>query len=345
MINQGEVNYLKSIRNILIIIIAVLTIFYAAAILMPIIFSGFLAIMLSPLQKRFETWGIPKVLGVLISVVGGTLVILILMFALSFESKKIISSLPQTNVEKVLDESTKALENSVNESVPKIHTIVDSSMEKTKTFLISTIPYVIGRVSNTVVFFFTCPIYVFFMLMYRHNLRGFYYESIPNEHKKQGNEILLEVEQAFGHYLQGMLLVITIIATLTSFGLWALGLDYAIFLGVLAGILSLIPFIGIIVSALIPIVLALLTKDSLWYVGGVIAVFSIVQFIEGNIITPKIVGNKVDVNPLAVVLGIVIFGAIGGIPAMIITIPFLGLIRIIASHKPEWKPIEKFLQA
>lgn len=338
-------NDVKSIKNILVCVIVVLTIYLAGEIVMPIIFSAFLAIMLSPLQKKMEKWGIPKILAIIIAVVGATISVLALVFALSLESKKIISSLPQNNVEKVIDQSSKALERSVNTKETNFRKLIDSSIERTKNFLISIIPDVISKVSRTVVFFFTCPIYVFFMLMYRHNLRGYYYESTPQENKKQANQILLEVEDSFGNYLKGMLIVISIITCLTSLGLWALGLQYAIFLGVLAGILSLIPFIGIIVSALIPIVLALLTKDSLWYAAGVIAVFAIVQFLEGNFITPKIVGNKVDVNPLAVILGIVIFGAIGGIPAMIITVPFLGLIKIIASHKPEWKPIEKLLQA
>jgi predicted PurR-regulated permease PerM len=284
-------------------------------------------------------------MAITLAVVGSTLSILALVFALSMESKKIISSLPENNMEKVIDESSKAIERSVNTKETNFRKMIDSSIEKSKNFLISIIPDIIKKVSNTVVFFFTCPIYVFFMLLYRQNLRGFYYESLRNEDKKRGNQILLEVEDSFGNYLKGMLIVISIITTLTVFGLWALGLKYAIFLGVLAGLLSLIPFIGIIVSALIPITLALLTKDSLWYAVGVVAVFAVVQFLEGNFITPKIVGNKVDVNPLAVILGIVIFGAIGGIPAMIITVPFLGLMKIIASHKPNWKPIEKLLQA
>jgi predicted PurR-regulated permease PerM len=109
--------------------------------------------------------------------------------------------------------------------------------------------------------------------------------------------------------------------------------------------MTLIPYIGVFVSAIIPIIIALITKDTFWYAGGVVLVFVIVQVLEGNVITPKIVGDKVGLNPLVVIIGIVIFGAIAGVAGMIITIPVLALFKIIAEHAPGWEPIKLLLKA
>ena len=145
-------------------------------------------------------------------------------------------------------------------------------------------------------------------------------------------------------YLRGLLLVVIIVGTLTGLGLYFLGIEYAFVLGALTGILTLVPYLGVLISALIPIAIALLTKDSFWYAGGVVGIYALVQFIEGNIITPKIMGKQVGINPLMVILGIVIFGSIGGILGMLMTVPVLALFKIISFYIPSWKPFRALLE-
>ncbi len=96
------------------------------------------------------------------------------------------------------------------------------------------------------------------------------------------------------------------------------GIDHAIFFGVLSGVLTIIPYVGIIIGALFPIIMALITKDSIWYTIRVVIVFTIVQFLEGNFITPKITGSKVSINALAAIIALVIGGKILGISGMIL---------------------------
>lgn len=336
---------IRFIRNLLILSSVIICLVFASGIFMPIIFSGFIAVFLAPAAQKLETIGLPRSLSVLITVLIATAVVFGLLFVLSYESQKILSSLPGDNIEKMMDESTRKVESSMKSTSINFTKALHSSLNGAKEQLVSALPKILSNASSMLAFFVTCPIYIFFLLMYKSNLRGFYYESMEPHNRKMGKEIILEIEEAFSAYLKGMVIVISIISVLTSLGLWLLGIEYPIFLGVLAGFLSLVPYLGIIVSALVPMALALVTKDSLWYVVGVAGVFTVVQFLEGNIITPRILGSKVDVNPLVIILGLVCFGAVAGITAMIITVPFLALMKITSSKIPTWKPLNKLLEA
>ena len=109
---------------------------------------------------------------------------------------------------------------------------------------------------NTVIsFLLTCPIFIFFMLITRSQIRKFYYTSFKQENRAIANRILQQIEMVYIGYIRGLIYVMSIVGVLTGLGLFALGIEYAFFLGVLAGLLTVIPYLGVIVSALIPIVI------------------------------------------------------------------------------------------
>ena len=130
-------------------------------------------------------------------------------------------------------------------------------------------------------------------------------------------------------YIVGLFMVIVIVGALNTIGLAIIGIEYALFFGVLAALLTIIPYLGIFIGSLLPIVYALLTKDSLWYPLGVAAVFWCVQFIEGNFITPNVVGNKVSLNPFAAIIALFVGGAVWGPAGMILFIPYLALLKVV----------------
>ena len=127
-------------------------------------------------------------------------------------------------------------------------------------------------------------------------------------------------------------------------GLLALGIDHAIFFGILSGVLTIIPYVGIIIGALFPVLMALITKDSIWYAIGVVIVFFTVQFFEGNFITPRITGSKVSINALAAIIALLIGGKILGIAGMILAVPAIGVLKILLSHSEHLKPFVILLE-
>lgn len=331
-------------RTIIVGALIVVLVYYATMLVMPIVFSALCAMFIHPWVKRMERLGIGLRLASLISVViiGS---ILTAGFALIiYQGVNIVSDLPKDNVEEFQDDPLQKIDEEIHVNLKSYDSEIDAFIASTKTKMIESAPETILNINNVILFLITCPIYIFFMLVCRAQIRSFYYSSFKPGNRKIANRILSQIERVYISYLSGLLYVSLIIAVLTGLGLFILGIEYAIFIGILSGILTIVPYIGVIISALIPIIIAFLTKDSMWYTVGVIGVYIVVQFIEGNIITPKIMGNQVGVNPLMVILGIVIFGAIGGIMGMLLTVPILALLKTIAVYIPGWKPIEELLK-
>ncbi len=138
-------------------------------------------------------------------------------------------------------------------------------------------------------------------------------------------------------------MVYIIVGVLNSIGLLALGIKHAILFGMLTAIMTIIPYAGIVVSASLPVSIALLTKDSLWYPVGVIFVFSFVQYLEANVIFPKVVGTQLNVSTWATLVAIMVGGILWGVSGMILFIPFAAIMKIASDHIEGWSSINILL--
>jgi len=192
----------------------------------------------------------------------------------------------------------------------------------------------LSATTNVISLLIQIPIYIFLFLIYRDRFKSFFKSLLSEKDELTWKK---DVENVVQGYISGLLLVTIIVAALNSAGLLILGIDHAIFFGILSGILTIIPYIGIFIGSLLPVIMALLTKDSMWYPAGVVIIFSIVQFLEGNFITPRITGSKVSINALAAIIALLIGGKILGIAGMILAVPALGIIKIILSNTTHLK--------
>lgn len=183
------------------------------------------------------------------------------------------------------------------------------------------------------------PLYIFFFLIYRKFFKHFIYQVFSkNGNTLMAKKILNKLYEVQQNYLIGLFTVMSIVGALNSFGLLILGIDNAFFFGFLAALLLLIPYIGIIIGSILPALVALATKDSLWYPVGVMVIFAFIQFIEGNFITPKITGSKVSINAFVAILSIILFSMLWGIAGMIVALPVISSLKVVFDTIPELKP-------
>jgi len=190
---------------------------------------------------------------------------------------------------------------------------------------------------------FLIPVYIFFILFYRRRVFDFI-QAIDKSSNIELAAITSESQGVVQNYLSGMGLVILIIAFLASLGLWIMDIPYALLLGIISAILTIIPYIGTFVGALIPIMLALVLKDSLWYAAGVAIMFAAIQLLENNFITPVVVGRSVNINPLAAIVILIFAGQIWGFIGLIIAIPIAGMLEIVLEHVPEARHWAKLIR-
>ena len=182
------------------------------------------------------------------------------------------------------------------------------------------------------------PIYMFFMLYYREMYQRFLRMIFERRKGSNVDAVTLRVQQVTQNYLIGLLSVMGILAVLNTTGLLLIGLENAIFFGVFAALVAIIPYIGTILGGLLPTLYAFLFTDSLVTPLLVIAVFAVVQFLEGNVISPRIVGSKVAINPFVAMIALIIGGQIWGISGMILFVPLVGILRVVFDQREDLKP-------
>jgi len=183
---------------------------------------------------------------------------------------------------------------------------------------------------------FLVPVYAALFLYNRETFVQFLAKLAGSGQRLQLQVILTETINTYFHFIKGMVQVYLIVGVLNSIGLLALGIPHAILFGMLTAIMTIIPYVGIVISALLPISIAWITKDSIVYPLGVVAVFTFVQYLEANIIFPKVVATQLKVSTWATLVAIFAGGIIWGVSGMILFIPFIGILKIVAGHIPEW---------
>jgi predicted PurR-regulated permease PerM len=311
----------------------------AADIVIPMAFAGFLSVVILPAIKRMEKRRIGTALSITIVLFATIVVMGLLMWLVVNQVVSLINDLPnlQARFEHSLDQFSSMLLSDFGISMVEQKKLLGEFM-RTVSFYLGDVLLTTTSAISTII---QIPIYIFLFLIYRHKFKQFFLSLSPRYEELGWHR---DVERVVGGYITGLTLVTLIIAVLNCIGLLALGIDHAIFFGILSGALTIIPYVGIIIGALFPIIMALITKDSIWYAVGVVIVFLVVQFLEGNFITPRITGSKVSINALAAIIALLIGGKILGIPGMILAVPAIGVLKILLSSNRRLKPFVILLE-
>lgn len=313
-----------------------LTIFYLAqGILIPLIIAFIFAIILFPVHRFLnKKLYLPNFLASILSVSLALSALILVILLLSKQIASVFDDIP---------EITKNLESHFINFQKWVNSIFGFSIEQQTNLLenvnadkipkgsLKSLSSLTDVILNTVL----VPIYIFFILMYKSNFVRFFEffaEKTINVNKSFVLEIMHEINSVIRNYIVGLFFEMIIVAVLTGFGLWLIGLKYFLFLGILTAILNLIPYIGILIACTVSILMSLVGSTDMSMVVGVIVVNVIVQFIDNNILIPKVVGSKVSVNALASMLGVIVGGSLAGVGGMFLALPMLAIIKIICDR-------------
>jgi predicted PurR-regulated permease PerM len=204
---------------------------------------------------------------------------------------------------------------------------------------ISLLQNTLYSLSESIFYLLIIPVYSILILYYRQLFVRALYHIFPSEKKETIREILVETIHAYYNFIKGMGLVYLIVGVLNSIGLAIIGIPHPILFGFTASILTFIPYVGILISALLPIAISWITFNSIWYPIGVVIVFSIVQLLEAYIIFPYAVGSRLKINTLVIIMVIIIGGILWGAAGMILFIPFVSITKLIAERTKALKTL------
>jgi predicted PurR-regulated permease PerM len=314
--------------------------YYTKGILVPLLFGSFLSMLVLPLCRRLER-RINKAFAILICVlliIGITSGMLYLLYAQVAEFMEDFPLFKAKAIDKYYS-LQRFLENTFNISITSQTDWMESNYAKLIGFGGGFIKSLLLDLTGGIILFLLVTVYVFFFLLLRHRIKEFFLMIFSESHHDKVRNVFNKIEVLVLYYIRGLLIETLIIGVLNSIGFLLLGIRHAIFLGILAAVLNLIPYIGAVIGMIFPLLMAFVYKDSLWYSLGVVAVILFTHFLHAQLLTPKIVGSHIRINALATILVIVIGGVLWGIAGMILFLPLLGIIKVISDSIEELKPL------
>jgi predicted PurR-regulated permease PerM len=312
----------------------------AQGIIVPLVFATIIGIVLQPVVNFFVRLKIKRIIAIVISLILTASVIAAICALLFSQASSFSESWP-TLVEKftaILNQSITWASGYFNIDPQNIHDWI----KNTKDDLININSTLIGKtlvtVGNGLVILFIIPVYIFLILFYQPLLLEFIRKLFSKSNQSQVTEIITQIKSVIQRYLFGLVIEFVMVSLLNIAALLMLGIDYAILLGVIGGLLNVIPYIGGIVAVALPMMIALVTKSTGWYAIYVLIAYYLIQLIDNNYIVPKIVASKVKINALFAIIVVFVGNAIWGIPGMFLSIPLLAIIKLIFDHIESLKP-------
>jgi predicted PurR-regulated permease PerM len=337
--------YMKALSVMVFIIVLVFFLIIGKSLLIPLFMGGFFAILLTPLSMFLEKYRVPRTLSSLISLlvmIAGIVGLIsfivknIVNFTSDFEdvSGKLVGAARQ------IDAWT--LENlGMNENLAdKIETeylltLLTNNSSSISTFALNSI----GSLSSLILI----PVFMFFFLLYRDHLARMIVMLYSDKDPVMVNRQIAALRRVIQGYIVGVGKVMVILAVLNIIAYSIIGVKHAIFFGVIGAILNIIPYVGPFFGVLLPIIYSFLTMDSLFYPIAILACYQGIQLLEGNFLTPKIVGGNVNLNAFITFLGLLVGASIWGVAGMVLVIPTLAILREIFELSESTRPFALLL--
>jgi predicted PurR-regulated permease PerM len=300
-------------------------------IITPMVMAFFLALMLLPVLRFLRRKKIPESIAIFLSIIFLVIIIGLIIWFFSSQISQLIADFPQIkqNVTLHLNSLSQWIDAKFGISTDRQVQLLNEQNDKVFNFASGMLCGAASSVTGTLIFFGLLPIYIFLLLFYKNLLIRFVFIWFPARSQSKVKEVIHETEVIIKSYLIGLLIQITYITILLGGILLVLGINHAILIGSIFAILNLIPYVGALVGNIIGVLLTLSSSQEVWPILAVLGTIAFVQFLDNNILMPRIVGSKVKINALATIVGVIVAGALAGVAGMFLSLPVIAVLKII----------------
>jgi predicted PurR-regulated permease PerM len=308
-------------------------------IIMPIIMAFFVSIMLLPLYRFLRRYKFPESVSIILPILFVLIFLAAIVWFFSSQVGILVDDFPQIkqNVAKHLESLKDWISKFTGINTNKQETFLREKSDDMLSMGGKAASGAAVTLSGIFVFVGLLPIYIYLILFYKDILLRFSFMWFKKEDHPKVKEVVYETESIIKSYLVGLLIQVTYMTILLGGILLLIGIKHALLIGVIFSILNLIPYVGALIGNLIGVLLTLTSSTELWPVLTVLIVIAIVQFVDNNILMPRIVGSKVKINALFSILGVFIGGTIAGVSGMFLSLPIIAVMKIIFDRSEQFK--------
>lgn len=303
--------------------------------LVPFLISIFITYLLHPLIEKIHHRGIPRSIAIL-------LIYLLFFGGLGFglykgipviieQLKDLAGSFPQfyetyrnwlTEFESRTSNLPAFMHGQLDELFYSVESYVDSLLAKTL--------LIVKAFVNSIFLFAIIPFIVFYMLKdYDQMVKAIWYIT-PRKLRKAGQLFIKEVDESLGNYIRGQLLVGFLIGTIATIAFWISGMPYPLLLGSIVGVTNIIPYFGPIIGAIPAAIIAATVSVNMLII--VVIIIFVLQFTEGNLLSPLIVGKSLHMHPIVIIAALLLGGEVGGVIGLITAVPIVAILKVFIIH-------------
>ncbi|MEZ5935534.1 MAG: AI-2E family transporter [Alphaproteobacteria bacterium] len=308
-------------------------------ILFPFLVGMAAAYMLDPAadrleRMRFSRLAATSIIAIVVFLVL-SLVVLILLPPLADQSARLAAELP-SYVEGLRDRLLPALTSlierfSLGTDLSATGMIKEQSGKAIEVFVGSVTGLLQSGVAllNLVALMFVTPIVTFYMLRDWDRMTASIRDLVPPDHLSSFDHLSDQIDEVLAGFIRGQGLVCTFLALFYGLGLWAAGLNYGLIIGLMTGVVSFVPFIGMAIGLVIGLSVAVFQFQDIWMIALVAGIFGLGQFIEGNLISPRLVGSRIHLHPVWVIFAVLAGTALFGILGTLLAVPFAAVMGVL----------------
>ncbi len=337
--------YLKALTVMMFIIVLVFFLIVGKSLLVPLFMGGFFAVLLTPLGNFLEKYRVPRTIScilcllAMIAIVAGLVAFIVSNvsnFVKDFSnvSERLLTVAGQFDN---WTKSTFGIDENIAGSIDSdaIYQYFNKNSSSISAFALNAI----GSMSGLVLI----PIFMFFQLLYRDHLTKMMVMIYRDKDSALVKMRISNLRKLIQNYIVGVGKVMVILAVLNIIAYSIIGVKHAVFFGVIGAILNIIPYVGPLIGVSLPMIYSFLTMENPLIPVLIFGCYQLIQLIEGNVLTPKIVGGNVNLNAFTTFLGLLVGASIWGIAGMILVIPTLAIMREIFSLSEHTKPFALLL--
>lgn len=342
---QQKSSLTQIVKYLQIILFGSIILYLGRTLFIPAMFGLLVAIIMYPICKQLEHKRWPRSLAIALSLSIVIILFLLLIWLLGLEINYLLRDLPE--IARRLNNFLPQIQNWILKrtgiSINTQNSWLNNAINNFQNSITSPLASALTATTGTVFMLIMIPIYAA-LYLYQREAFVKYLELVSGpKFKNKLHIILRQTSFTYFRFVRGTFFVYLIVGILNTIGLLALGIKHALLYGMLTAFMTIIPYAGIIISSLLPISTAILTKNTIWHPLGIIAVFTFVQYLEANVIFPKVVGSQLNVSTWAMLVAIFIGTIIWGVAGMILFIPFVAIFKIVTDYVEDMKALNVLL--
>ena len=307
-------------------------------VILPFVLGGAIAYLLDPIADRLEKLRLSRIVSVaiitLVAALVFVLLILLVIPTLIQQTAALIDTAPAlfNQLQTALTERFPQLLDADSTIRQQLISIGNSIQSKGGDLLNGLLSSALGLI-NVVILLVVVPVVAFYLLLDWDNMTARIDDMLPRDHAPVVRRLATQIDNTLASFLRGQGTVCLMLGSYYAVALMLAGLNFGLVVGFIAGLISFIPYVGALVGGVLAIGLALFQfwGDPLM-IGLIAGIFAVGQFLEGNILTPKLVGNSVGLHPVWLLFALSVFGSLFGFVGMLVAVPVAAVIGVLARY-------------